>query len=383
MRRLRIDSSSPYERLIGVGGVGTGVFFKLAGDQTLGRNESRAGELLDVRDYCKLHIVIHYVARLLGAGKNGSGFEILPLAKVGNDAPARFVMQEMQEVGIDTRFIETLPDKPTLFSVCFQYPDGAGGNLTTNNSAAAELSDKDLDKVIKLWGGDGKRTIALSVPEAPLSTRQHFLRVAHEAGALCVASFVSAELAEARESGMLQILDLLAVNESEAAEMLGSFFSGDDPESIAKDCLAFLSRACPDLHLIVSLGRRGVLAFANNNWNFCPAPVVAVASTAGAGDALLGGVISGIAAGLPLLRPRTGKTDDAPLGSALDLAVVLASYTVTSPHTIHPLACLDTLIDFAQERGLRFGDNVQDFVVETDTAARIPLGFGSAPALKQ
>src|SRR5437763_15930976 len=96
MRTLRIDSMSPYQRVIGVGGVGTGVFFKLAGDHTLGRNESRAGELLDVRDYCKLHIVLHYVAKLLGAGKHAWGFEILPLAKIGNDAPGRFVLHEMQ-----------------------------------------------------------------------------------------------------------------------------------------------------------------------------------------------------------------------------------------------------------------------------------------------
>src|SRR5690242_7908076 len=104
MQKLRIDPSSPYQRLSGVGGVGTGVFFKLAGDHTLGRNESRSGELLDVRDYCKLHIIIHYVARLLGAGKNESGFEILPVAKVGDDAPGHSVLREMQDVGIDLSF---------------------------------------------------------------------------------------------------------------------------------------------------------------------------------------------------------------------------------------------------------------------------------------
>ena len=163
MQKLRIDSNSPYQRVIGVGGVGTGVFFKLAGDHTLGRNESRAGELLDVRDYCKLHIVLHYVAKLLGAG-NGSGVEILPLAKIGNDAPGRFVLHEMQMVGINTRFVEPLSGKPTLFSVCFQYPDGAGGNITTNNSAAAELACSDLNKVKQLLQADGQRTIALSVP---------------------------------------------------------------------------------------------------------------------------------------------------------------------------------------------------------------------------
>ena len=42
------------------------------GEHELGRNESRLGELLDSRDYCKLHIVEHYIARLMGSGRDAS-----------------------------------------------------------------------------------------------------------------------------------------------------------------------------------------------------------------------------------------------------------------------------------------------------------------------
>jgi sugar/nucleoside kinase (ribokinase family) len=349
--------------LIGVGGVGTGVFFKLAGNHTLGRNESRAGELLDVRDYCKLHIVIHYVAKLLGAGKRGSGFEILPVANIGNDAPGRFVLHEMEMVGIDTRFVNTVSRKPTLFSVCFQYPDSAGGNITTNNSAAAELSYDDLKCATKLLRAQGNRAIALSVPEAPLSVRHEFLKRSHEAGAFCAASFIAAEIAEMKASGMLSLVDLIAINESEAVALLGFSFSADEPEAIAQECLAFLNHSCPDLRLIVTLGKRGVLGFAEGTWNFCRAPEVSVASTAGAGDALLGGVLSGIAAGLPFLRGQ--NSDNTHLQSALDLAAVLASYTVTSPHTIHPGADLQTIVEFAKEHALQFDQSLKAFFIES------------------
>ena len=58
----------PFRRLVGVGGIGAGLFFALEGDhQDLGRDESRPGRLLDVRDYCKLHIVAQYPTVLLGA----------------------------------------------------------------------------------------------------------------------------------------------------------------------------------------------------------------------------------------------------------------------------------------------------------------------------
>ncbi|HKT69754.1 MAG TPA: hypothetical protein VJP83_09970, partial [Terriglobales bacterium] len=79
-RNLRRDPHS-YRRLIGIGGIGSGIFFALDGNHTLGREESRFGRLLDIRDYCKLHIISHYVARLLGAGPGGA-FRVIPIGKV-------------------------------------------------------------------------------------------------------------------------------------------------------------------------------------------------------------------------------------------------------------------------------------------------------------
>jgi len=63
-RALRLGPEAPFRRLVGVGGIGSGMFLALEGDATLGRNESRPAHLLDVRDYCKLHIVAHHVAVL-------------------------------------------------------------------------------------------------------------------------------------------------------------------------------------------------------------------------------------------------------------------------------------------------------------------------------
>lgn len=367
MRTLRIHSGSPYRRLIGVGGVGTGVFFKLSGNHTLGRNESREGALLDVRDYCKLHIVIHYIAKLLGAGKKGSGFEILALAKVGDDTPGRVVRKEMEEVGVDTGFVEVVTGKPTLFSVCFQYPDGTGGNITTNNSAAAELTNADVDRMQEQCAIDPARTIALIVPEAPLSVRHHFLEIASRAGCFRAASFVSGEIASAKASGMFKLLDLVAVNESEASELLGREFSANQLDSFAESCLLFMDDHCPSLRLVVSLGKRGVLGFANQQWMHCPAPEVPVVSTAGAGDALLAGVVSGLTAGLPFLNfsRHASEGPSRLLGSALELGMMLASYTVTSPHTIHPQACLDSLLAFMSKLGCQVDPHLEGMFAET------------------
>jgi sugar/nucleoside kinase (ribokinase family) len=354
MRALRIDENSPYQRIVGVGGIGTGIFFALEGNHTLGRNESRLGELLDVRDYCKLHIVLHYVAKLLGARPTGSPFHVVPLGDVGDDEAGRRLLQEMKGVGMDVSHVRHIAGKPTLFSVCFQYPDGQGGNLTTSNSAAAALSSVDMDRGLPdLFAGTGKRTIALAVPEVSLPVRRHFLELATRAGAFRAASFVPAEISPARESGLFLRLDLVALNEAEAAELVGCRLSPERNEQFIDACLELLRAECPELQLIVTAGKSGAYAFANGSYNYRPAPSVKVASSAGAGDALFGGVLASLACGIPLLRPGPEALPDRPLETALDMGVLLASYKCQSPHTIHPSASLEALAEFAHALGLR------------------------------
>ena len=65
MLTLRANAESGFTCAIGIGGIGAGIMYALAGEHELGRNESRLGELLDARDYCKLHIVEHSIARLM------------------------------------------------------------------------------------------------------------------------------------------------------------------------------------------------------------------------------------------------------------------------------------------------------------------------------
>ena len=357
MRVLRIDQNSPYQQLFGVGGLGSGIFFALEGNQTLGRNESRPAELLDVRDYCKLHIVIHYVAKLLG----NQHFRVFPIGKVGSDAPGQSVLQEMSRVGIDNRFVRTVSDKPTMFSVCFQYPDGTGGNITTNNSAAASLRPGDLADIASPMSGAGRSSIALLLPEVSLEVRGQFLSMATHEGAFRAASFVAAEIAAAKESGMFEQLDLVALNEDEASELMGDDFSPDNPEACMAKCVRFLALKYPRLQMVITLGKKGAYGLDRNGWNYCPAPEVKVASTAGAGDCLLGGILAAMAAGLPLLnaQPPRASLNERPLGTALEFGVLLASYKVMSPHTIHPDASLSSAIGFGEQIGVELSLEMQ------------------------
>lgn len=326
-----------------MGGIGAGILFALEGNQDLGRNESRSARLLDARDYCKLHIITHYPAVLLASGQPG-GFRVLPVGKLGADDVGARLRREMTEAGMDTSLVESVEGAPTLFSVCLQYPDGSGGNLTTLDSAAAQLRVADVDRSAPFLGA---RSIALAAPEVPMEARLRLLELATQRGALRVASFTSGEMDEPLARGALRTLDLLALNEDEAATLTGGARAAADPAALLNATADVFAAQNPRGRLLLSLGARGAYAWAEGRWHHVPALPVAVKSTAGAGDALLGGTLTGLALGLPF-------------ESAVEFGSVVAAFKVTSPHTIPPGFNLAALRSFAAAHGVTLSSQLAE-----------------------
>lgn len=337
---LYVDwQKAPYRALIGTGGIGAGLFFAMTGNHTLGREESRAGRFLDRRDYCKLHIISHYVKVLLGAD-----FPAILLGKVGEDAAGRSLMDEMRRTGLDTRYVQAVPGEPTLLSVVFTYPDGSGGNLTPENSACDRVSAADIRRAageFTRWRGRG---IALAAPEVLLSARRELLELASENQFLRVGAFVSGEVQAALDLGLFEMLDLLALNIDEAAALMGA--SGEEgartpqgAEAAVQAAAGYLSRRFPRLRLSLTAGRHGSWSWDGSALAHLPAFPTRVVSTAGAGDAHLAGIIAGLTAGLDLRH-------------AHELGSLVAALSVTSPHTIAPEVERGALAAFARERSL-------------------------------
>jgi sugar/nucleoside kinase (ribokinase family) len=361
MLALRANTERGFTCAIGIGGIGAGMIYALQGDHELGRNESRLGELLDSRDYCKLHIVLHYIARLMGSRKEPDSFQVWPVGVVGGDAAGRQILTEMSAAGMDTRFVRTHPALRTIFSICFIYPDGSGGNITSSNSAAAALSVDDLRAAAPYMKAAGARGVALCAPEVPLPLRRDFLELASDCGNYRACSFVLGEIEEARKMGLIDLADLLALNEEEGSALLGDGPAHvlDNAELAERAATFTVSR--PRLRVIISVGRKGAYGFEGGHSQYCPAPVVRPISTAGAGDALLAGVLCGLAAGIPFIIPNECGTDSfsgRTLRTALDLGVLNGSFSVTSPHTIHPDAAMEKLLAFAELHGASIAESV-------------------------
>jgi ribokinase len=324
-----------FTKIIGTGGVGTGEVYRLEHNHTLGREESRGGHLLDYRDFCKLHIILHYISVL--SRDMGLEIKVFPVSAVGDDARGQLITDLMAGSGMDLRYLKILKGSPTLHSVCFQYPDGAGGNITECESACSRVDREFLSGTEKEMDS---QTIVLAAPEVPLPGREAFIMMAKQRGAFVAASFISSEIRELKSAGLFRHIDLLALNMDEA-RILSKLPESADPGRVAEKCRDFLTELNPELKLTVTNGVHGSFASEREEQSYIPAYKVTAVNTAGAGDAYLAGLIIGIMKGMPF----TGSTGE----SCQQLATSLSSMSVTSGDTIHFGITYRSLRAFMQE----------------------------------
>lgn len=315
---LKFESSQLYfTGIVGTGGIGSGKFFKLNGNQTLGREESRSGHLLDIKDYCKQHIILHYIKVLLG-----SSFSVLPIGKLGDDETGKALYNEMRSTGFIMDRVETIPNVPTLFSFCFYYPDGSGGNMTTDNSASSFVNSAFIEKAGSDIKNLGPKGIILAVPEVPMQARQTLLENGKKNGLFCAASFTSGEIPDAIQSGVFSYIDLLAINYDEASAIAGLTLYDSDIPNVVHSAIEKLKPFNESIHVSVTAGKKGSWCWDGQNLKHYPAISTNVVSTAGAGDAFFSGLLIGTSLGLHLFESQQ-------IGS------VIAGLSVTSPHTIN------------------------------------------------
>lgn len=349
-----------YDHLVGTGGIGSGIFFRLVGNNTLGRNESRLGELLPNKDYCKLHIVIHYLANLLGTKENNFG--IFPVGKIGDDSIGTSILQDMQDLGINMENVFKISNKNTLFSVCFQYPDNTGGNITSANSASSEVSEEDIISFFYGFTEDPKKEIILSLPEVPLGPRIKLLEIGRSRGSFNVGAVSSFEIKEFNDRNGFTLIDMIILNIDEAdtiARINDHRISKDIKklnidkkiDEILKPCISFLIKKNIDIMIAITNGSNGSYSYFKKNIRFLPVVDVKVKTTAGAGDAYLAGTIVGICCGLPF-------------HSSADLGSFLASLSVISENTINHDISLDYLKNFIKRNNISFSSELNKIFKE-------------------
>jgi len=280
------------------------------------------GHLLAVKDFCKLHIIFHYISVLIKDLKLDTA--VYPIGAVGDDPAGKELFSMMKQTGMNMEYVNIMENTPTLHSICFQFPDASGGNITENRSASSKVTSgmiSDADSLLKQ-----KRAIVLSAPEVPLSGRREIINLGFNNQAFVVASFVSDEIESVLESGLLKKIDLLSVNLDEAAALGG--VSGDSSiEDIVQSCIKKAVQINPQIRLCITCGEMGIYGYHREKVVSLPVLNVTVENTAGAGDAVIAGMITGLMLGYPFMSD-IGR-------SCLKLGRLIGAMSVTSPDTIN------------------------------------------------
>lgn len=338
-----------YDYVVGTGGIGGGILFQFEDNTTLGRNESRLARLMDTKDFCKLHIILHYIAVY-----TEKRIPIYAVGKVGSDNNGSEILKLMDAYGIDCKYVSTDSNAKTMYSVCFVYPDSDGGNITTSNSASSNMTKEDIDYFFQQETLNG-RGLALAAPEVPLEVQMRLLQRGREQGCFNVASFTSDEMQRCVDLDVFQDVDLMAINRHEMETLASVIGTGGKNKS--EECYEFLRSRNENIQFIVTQGGEGAQLFSQGYSERMPAIRKSINSTAGAGDCFLATIISGLIYGVPLYENDSRLT----LGGVATLA---ASIKVTCKDTIDFSLNRERLRIEAGKMGIKFSDKIRRCFIE-------------------
>lgn len=228
------------------------------------------------------------------AARCGAAVEMV--ARVGADPIGQVRIDDLAAEGVGTAHARRVANALTGVAFITLTPDGENA-ITTALGANAELTREDVEEAAALIGTASVLVAQLEVPLAAV------VRAVQLAGP---ETLVLLNCAPYRPlpAGLLGRVDVLVVNESEAAGLAGRSFDGVQG---ARE-VAVALRALGPRAVVVTLGREGAVVLAPEVDQHVPAPPVHAVDTTGAGDAFVGALAARLAAGDSLLEAVTYGT---------------------------------------------------------------------------
>ena len=241
-----------------------------------------------------------FVTRPGGKGANQAvaaarlGGAVTLIGAVGDDAHGEMLVQAAGRDGIDTDSIVRIPDVPTGVAVIEVDANGENSIVVfpgANGQLAPHHVELEADRL-------AAAAVVCLCLESPLETVTAAARRGHRAGTTVV--FNLSPYLEVPE-GLLADVDLLLVNEHEAAQLLGST---DPTLDWAAAVRGFISLGVRDV--VVTLGARGSMVIQDVLGTLpvltpIPAVPTEAVDTTGCGDAFTGALADSLARGVGLV----------------------------------------------------------------------------------
>lgn len=218
----------------------------------------------------------------VAAARAGAAVRIV--AAVGADSFGRELLAALRADGVDVSAVTTLADRPSGAALIVVDATGQNQIAVAPGANAALVAACVEPALADLRPND---VVALQL-EVPPETVRHACLLARRAGAR---TLLNAAPAIPLPADLLALVDLLVVNEGEAALLAGC----PGPEQAAAR-LRQLGPGC----VVVTLGQQGVLLADERGKTRVAAHRVRVVDTTAAGDAFCGALAAALAAGADL-----------------------------------------------------------------------------------
>lgn len=223
------------------------------------------------------------------------------ISRTGDDAFGRFLVRELERLGVDAQYVTPVPDLPTPITFCeihppddfpitfYRYPKAPDMQIRSDELDLASIENAEI-----LW-----LTVSGLSEEPSRSAHHAALEARGDAGLTILDLDFRADFWESPEAARREIqrvlsdVDVVVGNQTECEVAVGE----SDPFAAAEA----LTSLGPDL-AVVKRGPDGVLARRNEEVVSVPALEVDVVNGLGAGDAFGGGLCHGLLAGWDLGR---------------------------------------------------------------------------------
>jgi ribokinase len=233
------------------------------------------------------------------------GGSVCMVGRVGQDAFGDLLVQSLATDGVDTAAVARDPDEPT--GVALIMVEQSGENLiAVAPGANARVSGREVQRAADCLNSESVLLLELEIPVAAVESAAI---AAHQRGSRVILN--AAPATSGLPEGLLRQVDVLVVNEVEAATLFGgSVQSVEDAAVVGRAALEQGAGAA-----IVTLGAAGAVVVEPGGVSSIGAyPVVAVDATA-AGDAFVGALALSLLCGADLV-------DAARVGAAAGAAAV-------------------------------------------------------------
>jgi ribokinase len=217
------------------------------------------------------------------------GAQVSMVGRVGHDAFARPLLDNLAADGVDHTFVTQDPEAAT--GVALIVVDDAGQNsIVVASGANMRLSPADVDAAEAVIASTDVLLLQL---ESPLETVTRAAEVARAHG---VTVILNPAPARSLPAALLSLVDVLIPNESETMLLAGQPVEGQAEAEAAAAALRELGVGI----VILTLGERGALLAREEGVELFPAFHVTPVDTTAAGDAFVGGFAAALAGGEPL-----------------------------------------------------------------------------------